>query len=358
VDGEALEELYLLHTPGVNAGRRSAAGHAAAPDSAHFSLRLGHHAAPATVAPHDPATARVASREQGIKTDHDLVVKRTSKSRVFMMIFDVENYPFGCAQESLSRQGERELVFELLVAVYSKHMFEGVAHGDVGTAMAKTAAAVHNDDPLRKNRMKTELDNMRLPSGLPFEEGARLLWEKVEDLEALGVPILGDLKGYDLEKLKKEMLYTYLSSNTDYQEVLKDFFRFYGDYPSIYSHCVQVYWRLKPGAADDGNRGGNRGDGGESQSGGRYHAARREFGRFADERPRQAPPAQRESFCFTDEQPRQAPTENARRATKLETGQAQREGWDPNHALRHRGYGARRVLLLPAVRSLPLRRHG
>jgi hypothetical protein len=95
---------------------------------------------------------------------------------------------------------------------------------------------------------------------MPFEEGARLLWEKVDDLEAMSVPILGDLQEWDLEKLKKEMLYTYLSSNTDYKEVLKDYHRFFSDYPTMYSHCVQVYSRLKPGAAADGNRGGNRGD--------------------------------------------------------------------------------------------------
>jgi hypothetical protein len=51
LDGEALEALYPLHTPGVNAGRRPVAGHSAAPDS-HFSLRLQRHAAPANVAPH------------------------------------------------------------------------------------------------------------------------------------------------------------------------------------------------------------------------------------------------------------------------------------------------------------------
>jgi hypothetical protein len=58
--------------------------------------------------------------EQGIKSDYDLVVKRSSKSRVFMQNFDVECYPFGCAQESPNRLGERELVYELLAAVYPK----------------------------------------------------------------------------------------------------------------------------------------------------------------------------------------------------------------------------------------------
>ena len=197
LDGEALEEFYPLYTPGVNAGRRPAAGRLAAPESAHFSLRLGRHAALATPAPHDPASARAALMEQGIKTDHDLVVKRSSKSRVFMANFDVENYPFGCAKESPNRLGERELVYELLAAVYPKHMLEGVAHGDVVTAMAKTAAAVHNDDPLRKNRLRLELSSLRLTRGLPFEEGARALWEMVDDLEAMGVPVLGDLEGPD-----------------------------------------------------------------------------------------------------------------------------------------------------------------
>jgi hypothetical protein len=117
----------------------------------------------------------------------------------------VENYPFGCAKESPNRLGERELVYELLAAVYPKHMLEGVAHGDVGTAMAKTAAAVHNDDPLRKNRLRLELSSLRLTRGLPFEEGARALWEMVDDLEAMGVPVLGDLEGPGLDKLKKEI---------------------------------------------------------------------------------------------------------------------------------------------------------
>jgi hypothetical protein len=84
LDSEALEALYPLHTPGVNTGRRPAPGRSAAPDSAHFSLRLGRHAALAIAAPHDPASARAALMEQGIKTDHDLGVKRSSKSRVFM----------------------------------------------------------------------------------------------------------------------------------------------------------------------------------------------------------------------------------------------------------------------------------
>jgi hypothetical protein len=45
-----------------------------------------------------------------------------------------------------------ELVYELLAAVYPNHMFEGITHGDAGTAMAKTAAAVHNNDPLQCTR--------------------------------------------------------------------------------------------------------------------------------------------------------------------------------------------------------------
>jgi hypothetical protein len=174
VDGEALEALYPLHTPGVNTGRRPAAGRSAAPDS-HFSLRLQRHAAPAKGAPHDPASARAALMEQGIKSDYDLVVKRSSKSRVSMQSFDIESYPFGCAQESPNRLGEREMVYELLVVVYPKHMFEGVAHGDVVTVMAKTASTVHNDDPLRKNHLRLELATLRLARGTPFEEGARVL---------------------------------------------------------------------------------------------------------------------------------------------------------------------------------------
>jgi hypothetical protein len=199
--------------------------------------------------------------EQGIKSVYDLVVKRSSKSRVFMQNFDItiECYPFGCAQKSPNRLGERELVYELLAALYPKHMFEDVAHGDVGTAMAKTASTVHNDDPLRKNRLKLELSSLRLARGTPFEEGARVLWELVDDLEAMGVPVLGDLEGFDLDNLKKEMLFTFINSNPDYEEVDKDYYRHISDYPGMYSHCVQVYSRLKPAAAVNGNRGGNRG---------------------------------------------------------------------------------------------------
>jgi hypothetical protein len=159
----------------------------------------------------------------------------------------------------------------------------------------------------------------------------------VDDLEAMGVPVLGELEDFDLDKLKKEMLFTFMSSNPDYEEVVKDYHRHISDYPGMYPHCVQVYSRLKPAAAVRGNRDGNRGDGGDSQSGGRFRPARREHGRFADERPRQDSPVQREKFRFDrdwrslkfDEDPRQASNEIARRATKLKVGQAQRECWDP-----------------------------
>jgi hypothetical protein len=216
-----------------------------------------------------------------------------------------------------------------------------------------TASAVHNDDPLRKNRLKSELSSMRLTRGLPFEEGARVLWEMVDDLHGghgRPRPVLGDLEGFSLDKLKEEMLFTFISSNPDYDEVVKDYYRYVGDYPgmTLYSHCVQVYSRLKLVAAANGNRGGNRGDGGDSQSGGRFHSARREFGRFADERPRQASPVQREKFRF-DEEPRQAPNESARRATKPEMSHAQREGWDPTS--RQKGYLSTRADTVATVQG-------
>jgi hypothetical protein len=40
----------------------------------------------------------------------------------------------------------------------------------------------------------------------------------VDDLEAMGVPVLGDLEGPGLDKLKKEILLTFISSNPDYDE--------------------------------------------------------------------------------------------------------------------------------------------
>jgi hypothetical protein len=88
----------------------------------------------------------------------------------------------------------------------------------------------------------------------------------VDDLEAMGVPVLGDLEGPGLDKLEKEMLFTFISSNPDYDNVVKDYYRYIGDYPDMHSHCVQVFSRLKPAAA--ANRGGNRGDGGIAKAGG------------------------------------------------------------------------------------------
>jgi hypothetical protein len=142
------------------------------------------------------------------------------------------------------------------------------------------------------------------------------------------------------------MLFTFISSNPDYDEVVKDYYRYIGDYPDMYSHCVQVISRLRPAAA--ANRGGNRGDGRDSQSGGRFQSARREYGRFADERPRKPSPAQREKFRF-DEEPRQAPNENACRATKPEMGQARRAGWDPTS--RQTGYLTTRADNVVAVQG-------
>jgi hypothetical protein len=42
-----------------------------------------------------------------------------------------------------------------------------------------------------------------------------------DDLEAMGVPVLGDLEEPGLDKLKKEMLFTFISSNPDYDEVIE-----------------------------------------------------------------------------------------------------------------------------------------
>jgi hypothetical protein len=42
----------------------------------------------------------------------------------------------------------------------------------------------------------------------------------VDDLEAMGVPVLGDLEGPGLDKLKEEMFFTFINSNPDYDEVV------------------------------------------------------------------------------------------------------------------------------------------
>jgi hypothetical protein len=87
------------------------------------------------------------------------------------------------------------VIYELFAAIYPDHMLEEVAHGDVATAIAKTAAALYNDDPMHKRMVLSDLQSMRLAHGMPFEKGAKALWEKAEELEAMNVPVLGGLQG-------------------------------------------------------------------------------------------------------------------------------------------------------------------
>jgi hypothetical protein len=209
---------FPLHTPGINAG--AGASYSLRRPAAPYSL--GRTGEVVLDDPHDPAVKRAWQQEQGIKADHDLQMRIADKGRFFTYCWDTETYPFGCALESRQRQAQRELFFELLKTIYPEWMLKGVAYGDVAAAMSKTAATLYNDDPMHKASSVQELYNMRLKRGTPFEQGVEALWDKVEDLEAMRCPVLGALKGNDLEIRKKKLLYSFLHGNPDFEKVLTD----------------------------------------------------------------------------------------------------------------------------------------
>jgi hypothetical protein len=185
--------------------------------------------------------------------------------------WSADTYPFGCARESSQRKGCREVVYELFAAIYPDYMLEGVAHGDVAMAIAKTAAALYNDDPMHKRMVQGTLNSMTLAQGMPFEKGVKALWERADDLESMNVPVLGGLQGEARDKLKKELLYGYIYDNPDYKEVINDFYRYNYDYNTMYSQCVMLQQRLQTRQAS-------------SHRGGEGHGRRRhEHGRLAVE---------------------------------------------------------------------------
>jgi hypothetical protein len=212
-DNDILEGEFPLHTPGANRGVRPIAQ-----EAPHFNLQrqvLGEH-----TDPHDPAVARGDRQAQGIMHDNRMVAFVTDKRRYYMALWDPEAYPFGCAKECPSREAERELAFELLVAYYPKYVFDDIAHGDVATAMGKSAAAVCNDDPVHKSNMQIEMQNIRLGIDVPFEQGIRLLWAKVENVEAMTVMVITGLPVDQVDKRKREMLYCFLQDNANFKEVI------------------------------------------------------------------------------------------------------------------------------------------
>lgn len=175
-DDGILEGEFPLHTPGANLGVTPFVQ-----DASHFHLHVDSH---------DPAVARRERQTQGIMHDSRMVAFVSDKRRYYMALWDPETFPFGCAKECPSREAERVLAWELLVAHYPKYLFEELAYGDVATAMSKSAAAVYNDCPAYKADMHLELQSMRLGINVPFEQGIKLLWAKVEDVEAIKVMVL------------------------------------------------------------------------------------------------------------------------------------------------------------------------
>jgi hypothetical protein len=143
-----------------------------------------------------------------------LVDTVTDKRRHFMASFDPDTCPFGCAKESPSRAAERVLAWELIAAHYAKYLLEDIVYLDVDAAMAKTAAAIYNDDPAHKAAMQVELMLMRLPMGMNFEKGVKQLYTKLEEVEVMNVLVITGVPEDQAENRKKELLYYYLQLNS------------------------------------------------------------------------------------------------------------------------------------------------
>jgi hypothetical protein len=106
--------------------------------------------------------------------------------------------------ESSTRHAERELVFAIFSGFYPKFMFDQIAHADVVAVLAKTAMAVFNDDSMHKLKAHSEFLAMRLGRGVPFEQGAEALWDKVAAVEAMRYPIVSGMDGEALMHGAKE----------------------------------------------------------------------------------------------------------------------------------------------------------
>lgn len=86
------------------------------------------------------------------------------------------------------------------------------------------------------------------------------MWNKVEEMEAMHVPVMGALEGAPLDRLRKEMLYTYLKDNPDYVQVREYFNRYNSDYATMFEQCMSFYQKLpltKGGDSHDKRHHGN-----------------------------------------------------------------------------------------------------
>ena len=99
-----LEGHFLMHTPGVAVGGHSVPARAT-PSAASVPFSLRRHGSSAEVNLHDPSHRRKWTTQEGIKSDKAIQVTRADRSRIFMLLLDLENYPFGCAWRARSARG-------------------------------------------------------------------------------------------------------------------------------------------------------------------------------------------------------------------------------------------------------------
>jgi hypothetical protein len=317
-DDGVQEGNFPQHTPGAGFGMMPLPSQAVS----HYQLQRQalsdpsdrHEPAIARRSRHDPAIARRSRQAQGIKHDKRMVDTVTEKRRYFMASFNQHTYPFGCAKESPSRAAERVLTWELIATFYAKYLLEDIAHLDVDAAMAKTAAAMYNDDPEYKASKHMEMMQMRLARGINFEEGVKQLYakvEEVEEVEAVNVLVITGLPEDQIYNRKKEILYCYLQTNDDFKDVIKDYRNFQYCYASMFDQCMSCQHDLDVPRATDAGRGRDTarlaavGDGGER------------------------PPERAER-----------PPERALKATKQEKVQALELGWGPHK--RNKGFLTKR----------------
>jgi hypothetical protein len=188
-----------------------------------------------------------------------------------------------------------------------------------------------------------EFLSMRLKRGVPFEQGVEELWDKVEDLEAMRCPVLGALEGNDLEIRKKEILYTFLHGNPDFEKVLTDHDEYNYTYNSMFAQCVSVQQKLPPSSSGSHHRGGREHGstggyhrGGREQGGsGNYHRGGREQGSGGSHR------GGHDQDYLASEQPQHGMTDHAQRPSQEDRSQALQQGWDPG--LQHKGYFSRQA---------------
>jgi hypothetical protein len=147
------------------------------------------------------------------------------------------------------------LAWELIASHYPKYLLGDIVYLDVEAAMAKTAAAMYNDDPAHKATMQMELMLMRISMGMNFERGVKQLFTKVEEVEEMNVMVITGLPADQVENRKKELLYVYLQKNGNFKDVIKDYRDYRYSYASMFDQCVTCLHDLDVPRATSTGRG-------------------------------------------------------------------------------------------------------